>query len=118
MDPVKGLSALLETLRRRFDAIEKASGTATKGLKKARRTQTPPQTLQSALTKRLQQLSKDDPERTEKASTIIVSEALVSRFGEEALNDPDFINMIDTIKKVFIAEPAIREKVERFLDSL
>ncbi len=118
MKPVKGLSHLLETLQRRFDAIEKTKGSVAKGLRKSAQTKITSQTLQSTVTSRLRKISKDDPERTEKASIIIISEALASRFDEEVFNDSGFIELIDKIKKVFLTEPSVREKVERFLNSL
>lgn len=118
MEPVKGLGALLETLRRRFEAIDKVKRPNVNAARRPHASQTAEQVLQSTLLRRLKQLSSDDPERTEKASTIIVSEALADRFGEDALNDPEFIKMIEAIKRVFVTESAIRAKVERFLDSL
>jgi hypothetical protein len=118
MEPVKGLSDLLEALRSRLDALEKTPKAAAVHPRKSGPAPSSEQTLQTRVSTRLRRLSKDDPRRMDKASTIIIRSALASRFGEEVLDDPSFVQLTEDIKRIFVTQPAVRKKIEHLLDSL
>ena len=112
MDPLSGVSPVMEILRRQMaENLEKMrkSGTASAGLAagpRARAGSAAPD-LRQTLARRIGAVDARDPQFHEKATVLFVESILSAEFGEGIGNDAGFRDMIREIARTLAAEPAI-----------
>ena len=121
MDPVNGLSQIMQILRKQFS--EKPT--------KSKKSNTKPDTaettdnlaharinveqLEVLISSRIKSLRIDDPDYQQKAIMIFVESVLTWEFGEKLLSDPGFTELTQKIYDAFQYNEALSNKFKSLL---
>lgn len=74
--------------------------------------------LQSLITQRIKAIDPDDSQRGRKAFRIFLESILLSHFGENLINDPQFYQMVDEIQTTMEADTDIRQQIDAAVQHL
>ena len=123
MDPLGGVSPVMEILRRQMsENLEKLrrAGSVAAGSHPLPRVAGRPvaASLRQTLARRIGSVDARDPRFQERATAIFVESILVAEFGEELVNDPGFRLMIREVARTMSAEPAIADDLARLFAEL
>jgi hypothetical protein len=121
MTRIDGTGQLTELLRRRLSALKDASGAPKTPVAgrvgagpKQHSTRASPEgsvDVARALTKRIQFIAPDDPDRHRKAFRAFLEAMLLVELGDSLINDAAFYQMVDQIQKQMEADPQLAEAV-------
>jgi len=121
MTRIDGPGQLTEFLRRRLSALKDASGaskTASAGRVGAGTKQQSTRSsaegavdVAGTLTKRIQLIAPDDPDRHRKAFRAFLEAMLLAELSESLMNDANFYQMVDQIQQQMEADPQLAEAV-------
>src|SRR4051794_14121200 len=114
MDPLGGISPVMEILRRQMsENLEKLrqSGNVAVGARALPDIKGRPvaASLRQTLAKRIRSIDPRDPQFQEKATAFFVESILTSEFGEGLVNDSGFRLMIREVALTMRAEPQIAD---------
>jgi|SRR5215831_13534717 len=123
MDPVRGVSQVMEVLRRtmseNIETLRRAGrlppGQQT-GVQPAR-----PQSaasLRRKVVRRLGSISENDPAFQQKAVSLFVESVLLDQFGESLMNDPGFRELIDQVCATMTQDEAIASDLRTLIVEL
>lgn len=123
MDPLGGVSPVMEILRRQMsENLEKLrrAGNAAAGSRALPQvaSRSVAASLRQTLARRIGSVDARDPQFQERATALFVESILVAEFGEELVNDPGFRLMIREVARTMGAEPAIAEDLARLFAEL
>lgn len=123
MDPVSGVSPLMEVLRRQMsENLEKLrqAGSATAGSRALPQLAERPVagTLRQTLARRIKAVDAHDPRFQEKATALFVESILLSEFGDGLVNDAGFRIMIRDVAGAMSADPATADELARLFAEL
>lgn len=124
MDPIDGLSKLMEALRR-----QQATGNENVKRRKSQgRNEEPSELHRSAkpnieqferrLTERLQGLNLEDEARYRKGTRIFLEAVLTWELGEDLIQDARFADMVEHVETQMRSQPEISAKLDRLLDQM
>ncbi len=77
-----------------------------------------PGKLEQLIELRIRQLGRDDPQRGRKAFRVFLEAVLLSHFGDELVNDPQFYQMVDDVQQAMECEPAVAQMVGQAIEHL
>src|SRR6187399_2336055 len=112
MDPLGGVSPVMELLRRQMsenlEKLRRASGQGA-GTRAFPTVSEKPvaATLRQSLTGRIKALDADDPRFQQRATALFVESVLGAEFGEPAINDPEFRMVVRDVAASMSADPAV-----------
>lgn len=123
LDPVRGVSQVMEALRRTMsENLEKLRqagrlppGQQT-GLQRARPESTTD--LRRKVTRRLRSIPEGDPAFQQKTVGLFVESVLLDQFGESLVNDPGFRELIDQVCTTMTQDEAIASDLRALIAEL
>jgi hypothetical protein len=77
-----------------------------------------PRDLNALIASRVREVDREDPQRGRKAFRIFLEVALLSRCGEELINDPAFRQLVDDVHGALEADPGTKRLVDSAVDQL
>ena len=112
MDPLGGVSPVMELLRRQMSEnlgrLRYAGNFAAGNRPPPNVTgQAVAPSLRQTLSRRIRSLDPDEPQFRDKAAALLVESILVSEFGEGLINDAGFRALIRDVAATLLAEPAV-----------
>jgi hypothetical protein len=117
MDPIDSVSRAMQLLRRRLSNPQgRASASAPETLIAADGGSARPSVRESVAT-RLGALDADDPSYLDRATEAFVESVLLSEFGDELTNDPQFRQLILGVSRDLRADAATAADLERLFQS-
>lgn len=118
MDPIDRVSRALELLRRRLanPRLQEPSGAAAGGA--AADATAPAKSARLGVAGRLAALNADDPQYLDRATEVFVESVLLSEFGDQLTNDPQFRQLIRAVAREMRTEPATAMKLEQLFRSM
>jgi hypothetical protein len=78
----------------------------------------PRQDLAALIALRVQAIDRDDPQRGRKAFRVFLEAVLLSQFGEQLINDPQFHQLVDGIQAALDADPQTHAMVRDAIAAL
>jgi hypothetical protein len=123
MDPLGGVSPIMEVLRRQMaENLEKLrrAGKSAAGARALPRIDSRPvaASLRQTLARRIRSVDARDPQFQEKATALFVESVLTSEFGEELVNDSGFRLMIREVALTMSTEPTIAADLAQLFEEL
>jgi hypothetical protein len=118
MDPLTSLDSIAELIRRR--SLEMSSGKLDKRFSeklsqtKVKHNVAKLQTADDVKLKiviAINAIDGSDSKKSQKIVGIFVENVLLWKFGEELINDPNFINLVDDVGSLLLKEPLIYEQL-------
>jgi hypothetical protein len=118
MDPLTSLDSIAELIRRR--SLETSSGKLDKRFSeklsqtKVKHNVAKLQTADDVKLKiviAINAIDGSDSKKSQKIVGIFVENVLLWKFGEELINDPNFINLVDDVGSLLLKEPLIYEQL-------
>jgi hypothetical protein len=70
-----------------------------------------PDKLEALIELRVRKLARDDPRRGAKAFRVFLEAVLLSHFGDELVNDPQFFQLVDDVHHAMDSEPQCQRMV-------
>jgi len=121
MDPLGGISPVMEILRRQMsenlEKLRQAGGTTAGARALPRLESRPvPASLRQTLARRIRAMDARDPQFQERATALFVESILTSEFGEALVNDAGFRQVIREVALTMRDEPAIADDLARLFD--
>lgn len=115
---VNQLVSLIRTqLSSRSDAVSTASR-QNKRAPSSAKSDTAARSLQALITQRIKAIDPNDSQRGRKAFRIFLESILLSHFGENLINDPQFYQMVDEIQTTMEADTDIRQQIDAAVQHL
>jgi hypothetical protein len=71
----------------------------------------PPRDIAALIVQRIKAIDRDDPNRGRKTFRVFVESILLSEFGEELINDPQFYRIVDDVQQQMETDPATQASV-------
>jgi len=112
MDPLGGVSPVMELLRRQMsENLEKlrragGQGASARAFPQISGRPVAP-TLRQSLGNRIKALDADDPQFQQRATALFVESVMGAEFGEPAINDPEFRLVVRDVAATMSADPAV-----------
>jgi hypothetical protein len=78
----------------------------------------PRRDLATVVALRVNDIDPDDPQRGRKAFRVFLEAVLLSRFGEQLANDPQFHQLVDGVRDALEADPQTNVMVQDAIDAL
>jgi len=112
MDPLGGVSPVMELLRRQMsenlEKLRRAGGRSASARAFPQVSEQPvPATLRQSLGVRIKALDATDPQYQQRATALFVESVLGAEFGEPAINDPEFRMVVRDVAATMSADPAV-----------
>lgn len=122
MDPLNSLENIAELIRRRASASNKLGGEYTDKLGKARQKhaltkQHTAESVKLKIVKAIKAIDINDVRRNQKSMSIFVESVLLWQFGDELINDPNFINLVDEVGSALLKESSILNQLNKLAAS-
>ena len=74
--------------------------------------------LASMLAQRMRSIARDDPQRGKKAFRVFLESILLSHFGQQMINDPQFYQLVDRVQQTMEDDPQLTALVEKAIAHL
>ena len=71
-----------------------------------------PDKLEALIELRIKKLARDDPRRGHKAFRVFLEAVLLSHFGDELVNDPQFFQLVDDVQGAMESAPECLQMVD------
>jgi len=78
----------------------------------------PPKDISALIGQRIRAIDRDDPNRGRKTFRVFVESILLSEFGEELINDPQFYRIVDDVQQQMETDPATQTSVSAAIQEL
>lgn len=78
----------------------------------------PRRDLAALVALRVNDIDPDDPQRGRKAFRVFLEAVLLSQFGEQLVNDPQFHQLVDSVRDALEADPQTNVMVHDAIDAL
>ncbi len=74
--------------------------------------------LPTLIAERIKAIDRDDPNRGRKTFRVFIESILLSEFGENLINDPQFYRVVDDVQQQMETDPAIQGSVSAAIQNL
>lgn len=122
MEPVSGLSSIIEILRQQINNKSTRTGkkTRTSSTRDASpaKTQARPdiQQLERHISAQIQALDVDEEKRDLRAMQIFIGEVLAWEFGDEVVQDDRFPELLEEVCRIMSKEPRIKQQLDLLIE--
>lgn len=74
--------------------------------------------LGALIAQRILAIDRDDPSRGRKTFRVFVESMLLSEFGEDLINDPQFYRLVDDVQQEMEGDPALQGSINTAIEHL
>lgn len=122
MDPLNSLDSIAELIRRRASesSASKLDKSAFEKLSKARQKhalakQWTAEDVKSKIIIAIKGINSQDPKKNQKLVGVFVENVLLWQFGDELINDLNFINLVEDVSGALLNEKSILDQLHRLV---
>lgn len=124
MDPLGSLDSIAELIRRRVSEAKSNNidKTYSDKLSQARQKhaiakEKTAESVRLKIVKEVKAIDSHDSKKPQKTMGIFVENVLLWQFGEDLINDPNFINLVDDVSSALLKETSIIDELNKFVSS-
>ena len=120
MDPLSSLDSIAELIRRRVSETnsDKIDKSYSDQLSQARQKhaiakERTAESVRLKIVKEVKAIDSQDSKKNQKTIAIFVENVLLWQFGDDLINDPNFINLVDDVGSALLKESSIIDQLSK-----
>lgn len=124
MDPLSSLDNIAELIRRRVfeTSSNKIDKSYSDQLSQARQKhaiakEKTAESVRLKIVKEVKAIDSHDSKKNQKTMGIFVENVLLWQFGDNLINDPNFINLVDDVGSALLKEPSIIDQLNKLMSN-
>lgn len=124
MDPLSSLDSIAELIRRRVSetSSNKIDKSYSDKLSQARQKhaiakEKTAESVRLKIVKEVKAIDSQDSKKNQKTMGIFVENILLWQFGEDLINDPNFINLVDDVGSALLKESSIIDQLNKLVSN-